>query len=94
MQPPGFQGLHLDPNEFCAALEWSLVLDTLYPNVALTLWATTQLHVRGIENWLPDTIKFRDVFVDFYHQTHLGKMGGSQTSDGSQSRPADVLVRD
>ena len=39
----------------------------------------------------------RDVFVDFCHQAHLGvhvEVGSTLTPDGSQSCPADVLVRD
>ena len=39
----------------------------------------------------------RDVFVDFCHQAHLGvqvEVGSTLTPDGSQSRPADVLVRE
>ena len=41
--------------------------------------------------------RLRDVFVDFCHQAHLGvqvEVGSTLTPDGSQSRPADVLVRD
>ena len=40
---------------------------------------------------------YRDVFVDFCHQAHLGvhvEVGSNLTPDGSRSRPADVLVRD
>ena len=41
--------------------------------------------------------QLRDVFVDFCHQAHLGvqvEVRSTLTPDGSQSRPADVLVRD
>ena len=41
--------------------------------------------------------RLQDVFVDFCHQAHLGvqvEVGSTLTPDGSQFRPADVLVRD
>ena len=41
--------------------------------------------------------QLRDAFVDFSHRAHLGvqfEVGSTLTPDGSQSRPADVLVRD
>ena len=52
------------------------------------------LYVKRVEMWSHDII---NSFVDFCHQAHLGvqvEAGSTLTSDGSRSRPADVLVRD
>ena len=97
-------GLHPDPHEFCLGIRWWLGLDTsrglpcpLCPNTALDLLGHNAATCKKGGDVVTRHNRFRDAFVDFCHQAHIGvqvEVGSTLTPDGSRSLPADVLVRD
>ena len=95
-------GLHLEPNELQASIRWWLGLDTsggsrcpvcsekaLDPLGHHAITCTHGGDVVTRHNML------RDVVANLFRQVHMGvtvEVGHGLTSDGSLTRPADVLV--